>query len=75
MSVKNTIRTIILFLAVFLLFQLIGTLFAYVFNSDLVTTMVAFIIFAAIFNFGAYFLSDKLVLAAYRARIVSKEER
>ncbi len=74
MSVKNTVRTIILFLAVFLLFQLIGTLLAYVFNSDLITTMIAFIIFAAVFNFAAYFLSDKLVLATYRAKIVTKEE-
>ncbi|HEC96263.1 MAG TPA: protease [Euryarchaeota archaeon] len=74
MSLKNTIRTVILFIAVFLLFQLIGTIFAYIFNSDLIMTMASFMIFAAIFNFGAYLLSDKLVLATYRARIVDREE-
>ncbi|MCD6503457.1 MAG: zinc metalloprotease HtpX [Euryarchaeota archaeon] len=72
--IRNTVRTIILFVAIFLLFQAVGALLAYIFNADITTTLLMFFIIAFMFNFTAYLFSDKIVLWSYRAKIVDRSE-
>lgn len=71
---RNTLRTLLLFAIIFLLFQAVGFLLAYIFNADLVLTLIVFLAMAFVINFISYMFSDKLVLWSYRARIVDRNE-
>jgi heat shock protein HtpX len=64
----NTLRTALLLTALTLLLVFVGQI-----AGGRVGAMYAFI-FAIIMNFGAYWFSDKLVLAMYRAKPVSATE-
>src|SRR2546423_13506230 len=64
----NTFKTAFLLTALTLLLMFVGRIFG-VQNGMLIA-----LIFAAVLNFVSYFFSDKIALAMYRARPVSREE-
>lgn len=66
-------RTILLFFVLIMIFIGIGYLVGYLIG-DPFTAMIAFLIIALIMNFVVYFVSDKIVLMIYRARIIGEEE-
>lgn len=63
-----------LFAALVLIFVAIGWALGTYLMGDPVIGMLVFITLAAVMNVIAYFLSDRIVLAAYRARIVEPRE-
>ncbi len=65
---SNIMKTAFLFTAMTLLLMLAGRAFAGQ------RGMLMALIFAAVMNFVAYFFSDKIALATYRAQPVSREE-
>lgn len=67
-------RTIGLFIALMLIFTGIGYLVGSYFIGDWVLGALVFLALAALMNAISYFLSDKIVLWSYRARIVSEAE-
>jgi heat shock protein HtpX len=67
-------RAFVLFSALILLFVGIGYVVGYYFIGDWVLGMLMFLLLAGALNFVAYFFSARIVLAAYRARIVSEAE-
>jgi len=64
----NTFKTAFLLTALTLLLMLVGRIFG---GQN---GMLMALIFAAVLNFVSYFYSDKIALAMYRARPVSREE-
>lgn len=68
------IRTAGLFLALTMLFVIIGYVLGTLFFGNWILGLVIFLALASIFNIIAYFYSDKIVLRTYRAKIVSKKE-
>ncbi|MBW2983673.1 zinc metalloprotease HtpX [Candidatus Woesearchaeota archaeon] len=67
MSFQNQFRTLVLLAALTGIFLWVGSFWG-------VDGMTFAIIFAVIMNFGAYWYSDKLVLAIYRAKPVTEAE-
>jgi heat shock protein HtpX len=63
-----------LFAALILLFVGIGYFVGAYFMGDWVTGSLVFLGFAALMNIISYFLSDKIILWSYKARIVSEAE-
>ncbi len=70
---RGTLRTIGLFILMFLLFGAIGYVVGYFFSDPLVG-LGFFIFLAGIMNAVSYFLSDRLVLWSYRARMVDEAQ-
>ncbi len=68
------LRVMVLFLIMFGLMAAIGLVLGAYFHTDPMGTMAIFFIIAMLFNLVSYFASDKLVLKAYRARIVTGPE-
>jgi len=69
-----TVRTIVLFITLFLMFALIGWVIGgYMFGNWILGTLI-FIVFAGIFNLISYFYSDRIVLWSYKAKIVKPHE-
>src|SRR3989339_803359 len=67
MAIGNQIRTVVLLGLLTAILLWIGSFWG--------TTGLTFaIIFAAVMNFGAYWFSDKLVLAIYRAKQVAEND-
>jgi heat shock protein HtpX len=64
----NTFKTAFLLTAMTLLLMFIGSYFGG--QRGMLTAF----IFAAVMNFGAYFFSDKIALATYRAQPVTREQ-
>lgn len=71
---QATIRTIVLFGALILMFMAIGYVVGAYFFGDWITGTLVFLVLAGALNFVSYFLSDRLVLWSYRAKIVSEAE-
>ncbi|OGS42521.1 MAG: protease [Euryarchaeota archaeon RBG_16_62_10] len=71
---QATIRTIVLFGALVLLFMAIGYIVGAYFFGDWVTGTLVFLVLAGALNFVSFFFSDKIVLWSYRAKIVSEAE-
>ncbi|MBA7635356.1 Protease HtpX [subsurface metagenome] len=65
---RNYTKTFMLMAALTILFVLIGNYFGG--RSGAIMAL----IFAAIMNLGAYFFSDKIVLAMYKAKILTREQ-
>jgi heat shock protein HtpX len=70
---RGILRTTGLFMLMLLLFTAVGWAVGAYFGST-ITGMVFFLGIAAIMNVIAYFFSDKIVLATYRAKIVSEAQ-
>ncbi|MGQ9587994.1 MAG: zinc metalloprotease HtpX [Thermoplasmata archaeon] len=71
---QATLRTVVLFAALIVLFMAIGYVVGAYFFGDWVTGTLVFLVLAGIMNFISYFFSGKIVLWSYRARIVSEAE-
>ena len=63
-----------LFTIMFMLFIGLGIFISEYLQSDFYMTMIIFLILAAVINLFSYFFSSKIVLRAYRARIVNEAE-
>ena len=71
----STLRTFGLFAVLTLLFVGIGYLLGgYYYAGDWMLGALVFLVFAAVINIVSYFLSDKIVLWSYKAKIVSEAE-
>ena len=68
------LRAFVLFSALILLFVGIGYLVGYYFVGDWLLGMLMFLALAGLLNLVGYFFSAKIVLASYRARVVSEAE-
>ena len=73
-DMNATIRTVVLFGTLILLFMAIGYLLGAYFMGDWVLGSLLFLGFAGIMNFISYFFSGKIVLWSYRAKLVSEAE-
>ena len=68
------LRVSVLFTTLILLFVVIGWVIGGLLFNNWVFGVVVFLVIAGAFNIISYFYSDRIILRAYRARIVSKEE-
>lgn len=68
------LRVSVLFTALILLFMLIGWVIGGLLFHNWVFGVILFLVIAGAFNLISYFYSDKIILRAYKARIVSKNE-
>ncbi len=73
-QMRATLRTTVLFAALMGLFVVIGYVVGYIVFSNSILGMIIFLGLAAVMNIVSFFFSSKLVLASYKAKIVSKEE-
>jgi heat shock protein HtpX len=64
-----------LFVAMIVLFMVIGWIVGAIFFNDWILGSLIFLVIAAAINSISYFFGHKLVLRAYRAKIVSKAEQ
>jgi len=64
-----------LFALLMLIFMALGAAIGSYFGGSPMGSMWIFLIIAGVLNFVSYFFSDKIVLRAYRARIVSEQEQ
>jgi len=70
---ESNVRKTFILIFLFLLFIIgLGWIFSYVFNS--VSILVIAVILSIVMSFASYWYSDKIVLAAMRAKPVKKEE-
>ena len=75
MGASATLRTLLLFTVMSLIFAAIGWLLGeYLMGANWLLGVSIFLALAIAMNVGSYFLSDKIVLATYRAKIVTEEE-
>lgn len=74
MSLVTSLRTTLLFGVLTLLFVLVGFALGGYFANDPLSGMLVFLVIAALFNFIMYFFSAKMVLAAYRAKVITREQ-
>lgn len=75
MGASATFRTLLLFAVMSGIFAVIGWLLGeFALGGNTVMGVGLFLALAIILNVGSYFLSDKIVLATYRAKIVTEEE-
>ena len=70
----SQIRTLGLFVMLMLIFMAIGGALGAYFQMSTTGTMAVFLGLAIIFNVISYFWSDKIVLRAYKARVVEEHE-
>ncbi|HEX7392218.1 MAG TPA: zinc metalloprotease HtpX [Thermoplasmata archaeon] len=70
----STLRTVVLFGTLILLFMFIGYVIGYFFMADPLYGMFFFLGLAALMNLIAYFFSSSIVLRSYRAKIVTQNE-
>ncbi len=68
------IRLFVLFAALTAVFIVFGTAIGYVFFGDPVASVILFIIMAAGINIVSYFLSDRMVLWSYRAKMITEAQ-
>jgi len=68
------LRIMMLFLIMIGLMVVIGWVLGAYFDSDPTMTMAIFLVIALVFNLISYFYSDKLILKAYKANIVTGPE-
>ena len=73
-AMHSTLRTLGLFAALTLLFVGIGYLIGGYFMGDWMMGALVFLVIAAVMNIISYFLSDKIVLWSYKAKIVTEAE-
>ena len=57
-----------------LLMIIVGSVAGAYFGSDPFSGMIFFLVFAIAINFFSYFYSDKLVLRAYGAKIIERQD-
>jgi heat shock protein HtpX len=70
-----TLRITALFIAMIALFMAVGLVVGtYLFSDPIMGTLI-FLVIAAAINLFSYFMSDKLVLRLYRAKIISKADQ
>jgi heat shock protein HtpX len=74
MSFATSLRTMFLFGVLTVLFVLVGFALGGTFAGDPLSGMVAFLVLAAVFNFVMYFFSAKMVLSAYRAKVIGRDQ-
>lgn len=70
----GTLRTLWLFALLTALMVGIGQIIALTLNQDPVGATILFLGIAALFNFISFFWGDKIVLRAYRAKVVTRED-
>jgi heat shock protein HtpX len=70
----GTLRTAGLFLVLTAMLVGVGFVLGGIFVDDPLVGALIFLVIAALFNFIPFFWGDKLVLKAYRAKIVTREE-
>ncbi len=70
-----SLRIVALFIAMSAMFMLVGWAVGTYFFNDWITGSLVFLVFAAAINLISYFFSDKIVLASYRAKIISQAEQ
>ena len=68
------LKVSLLFATMFMLFIVLGLVISEYIQSDFLPTMIIFLIIAGIINVISYFFSSKLVLRAYRAKMVTEVE-
>lgn len=71
---SGTLRTAGLFLLMMLLFGTVGWALGGYFAGDWVLGAGVFLVLAGLMNLFSYFMSDKIVLWSYRARILEEKE-
>jgi len=69
-----TVKTIVLLLFMLMLFGIIGLIVGEFVLGDWMTSMIIFLSIAAVINIFVYFMSSKIVLWRYKAKIVSSQE-
>ena len=75
MGASATLRTLLLFIVMSLIFTAVGWLLGeFAMGGNWVLGVSIFLALAIILNLVSYFFSDKIVLATYRAKIVTEEE-
>ena len=67
-------RLALLFIALTAVFVVFGWAIGLVFFGDPVASIVMFLILAAAMNVFSYFMSDKMVLWSYRAKIITEDQ-
>lgn len=70
-----SMRITALFIAMIALFMAVGWVVGAYFFNDWLTGSLVFLVLAAAINLISYFFSDKIVLASYRAKIISKADQ
>jgi heat shock protein HtpX len=70
-----SLRIAALFIAMSAVFMLVGWAVGAYFFNDWITGTLVFLVFAATINLVSYFFSDKIVLASYRAKIITKADQ
>jgi len=73
MAIGGTLRTLWLFGLLTALMAGIGFILGG-FYGDPITAAIIFLAIAAVLNFGTYFWGDKIVLRAYKAKVVTRDE-
>jgi len=68
------VRLVALFAALTAIFVVFGWAIGTVLYNDWVSSVLVFVVFAGLMNAVAYFLSDRMVLWSYRAKIVTESE-
>ena len=71
---QSTVRLLGLFAMLILIFMIFGAVAGAYFGTSSSGTMMIFLILAVVMNLISYFFSDKIVLKAYRARILQEHE-
>ncbi len=74
MGFMTTVRTFWLFGLLSLLMAVVGFAIGAYFTGDPVSGTLVFLVFAGLFNFISFFYGDKIVLKAYRAKVVDANE-
>ena len=75
MGASATFRTLLLFIVMSLIFAAIGWLLGeFAMGGNWMLGVSIFLGIAIVMNVASYFFSDKIVLATYRAKIVTEEE-
>jgi heat shock protein HtpX len=72
---QSTFRLIGLFAMLMVIFMIFGAIAGAYFGTSPTGTMSIFMILAVVLNVFSYFYSDKIVLRAYKARIVEEHEQ
>jgi heat shock protein HtpX len=73
-ALSANLRVLMMFMVLTAIFMAIGWAVGTVFFGDWVTGALVFLVLAGALNFVSYFFSSKLVLSAYRARVVNEAE-
>lgn len=71
---KSTLRMLGMFALLMVIFMMVGAGIGVYFGTSPLASILIFLIIAGLFNLTSYFFSDKIVLKAYRARIIEEHE-